>query len=315
MQSVLTTVAPVFGLIALGFAVARYGYLPEAAGKGLSDFVFLVAIPALLFRTMLDAETAEVWPFALWASYYGAVTLIWLIAGLLTRWPLRRPATDGASIAMAAGFGNIVMMGLPLALDRFGAEAAAPAAVIISNSSPLLWFAGTLHIELAGRRRETRFGTMLRELLVSLVMNPIINSLVAGSLWPLTGLGLTPALDKILLLLGLAAVPGSLISLGVGLAAFRLRGQAATVALIVFLCVVATPAVAWVLAFDVFELPPVWAGVTVLLAACPPGVNAFLFAMRYDAAVGSVSAAVAIGTALSAITISVVVLLLEYRMY
>lgn len=313
MQSVIATVAPVFGLIALGFLVTRFGYISEAAGKGLTEFVYLVAIPALLFRMMLVAEEPDVWPFTLWASYYGAVAAVWATASLLAHVLLRRPATDGASIGMAAGFGNIVMLGLPLALDRFGSEAAAPTAVIISISSPILWFAGTLHIELAARRSQTSMTAMLRELVVSLLKNPIITSLVAGSLWRFTGLGLTPVLDKMISLLGQVAVPGSLVALGLGLTAFRLSGQALTVTLIVALSLVATPAVAWVLAFDIFELAPVWAGVVVLLAACPPGANAFLFAAKYEAATGSVSAAVAVGTALSAITISIAILLLEQR--
>ena len=313
MQSVIATVAPIFGLIAIGFLIARTAYLPDTAGKGLAEFVYAVAIPALLFRTMIETGHVEVSPLALWASYYGAVAVVWLIAALLARFVLRRTPTDGASIAMASGFGNIVMLGLPLALDRFGAEAGTPTAVIIAISSPILWFAGTLHIELAARRGDSSLMAMLRDLLVSLIRNPIIMSLVAGSLYGLTGIGLHPVLDKTIALLGQAAIPGSLLALGLGLAAFKLSGQAATIAAIVFLSLVATPAVAWVLAFDVFGLPPVWAGVTVLLAACPPGANAFLFATHFKAAAGSVSAAVAVGTALAPITVSIVILLLEGR--
>ncbi len=61
---------------------------------------------------------------------------------------------------------------------------------------------------------------------------------------------------------------------------------------------------AYLLAYVVFALPPVPAGVVVLLAACPTGANAFLFASRYEQAVGVVSGAVALGTVLAAVTIS-----------
>lgn len=315
MQSVIATVAPIFGLIALGFALARSGYLTESAGKGLADFVFMVAIPALLFRMMLEAKEPEVSPLGLWASYYGAVAVVWTVAAVLTRVLLRRAATEGAAISMASGFGNIVMLGIPLAFDRFGTDAAAPAAVIVAISSPLLWFAATLHIELAARRGETTVSAMLRALMLDLLRNPIIVGLMAGLIWRLTGLGLHPVPDKMVGLLGQAAIPGALISLGIGLTGYRLTGQFATIALICSLSLIAAPALAWVLAFDVFGLPPVWAGVTVLLAACPPGANAFLFATRYDAAMRSVSAAVALGTALSAISISIVILLLEQRIF
>jgi predicted permease len=63
---------------------------------------------------------------------------------------------------------------------------------------------------------------------------------------------------------------------------------------------VAMPAIAWALAFWVFRLPPVAAGVVVLFAAMPTGANAYIFATRYQRVVNSTSGAVALGTLLSA---------------
>jgi predicted permease len=60
------------------------------------------------------------------------------------------------------------------------------------------------------------------------------------------------------------------------------------------------PAVAWVLAFWVFRLPPIAAGVVVLFAAMPAGANAYIFATRYQRVVNSASGAVALGTVLAA---------------
>lgn len=312
MYDVILIVAPVFGLIALGFILARFSILSDAAGKGLAEFVFTVAVPALLFRMMVVAEPVSAGePFAMWGAFYGAVTVIWIAAALATRALLARPARDGASIAMGANFGNIVMLGIPLALDRFGAEAATPIAIIISVSSPILWFAATLHIELASEREEMAVGKLLRDLIVSLLKNPLILGLVAGIAWRATGLGLHPVPDKMIALLGQAAIPGSLVALGLGLTAFRAHGQIATVLLVCGLSLVAFPALVWLLAFHVFALPPIWAGVAVLFAACPPGANAYLFASRYDAATGSISAAVALGTVLSVLSVTLILILLQ----
>jgi predicted permease len=115
-------------------------------------------------------------------------------------------------------------------------------------------------------------------------------------------------------LLGQAAAPAALVALGLGLTAFELRGQVATIAVICALSLALCPALAWLLAFHVFSLPPLWGGVAVLLAACPPGANAYLFATRYNAATGSVSAAVALGTALSVVSVTLVLVLLRTQM-
>jgi predicted permease len=52
------------------------------------------------------------------------------------------------------------------------------------------------------------------------------------------------------------------------------------------------------------SVPPLWAKVAVLLAAMPTGANAFLFAHRNEESVAAVSAAIALGTGLAAITVS-----------
>jgi len=315
MYDVVLIVAPVFGLIALGYLLARFAVLSEAAGKGLAEFVFTAAIPALLFRMMVTAELSEdASPFALWGSYYLSAAAIWIAAALAAKIILKRPARDGASISMGSTFGNIVMLGIPLALDRFGAEAATPIAIIISISSPLMWFVATLHVEMASEHGQASWSAQIKGLMLSLVKNPLIMGLVAGLLWRWTGLGLHPIPDKMISLLGQAAIPGSLVALGLGLTAFEMRGQVSTVTFICLMSLVAFPALVWVLAFHVFSMPPVWAGVAVILAACPPGANAYLYASRYDAATGSISAAVAFGTVLSILSVTVILVLLGNQM-
>ncbi|MDH3581193.1 MAG: AEC family transporter [Hyphomicrobiales bacterium] len=315
MYDVVLIVAPVFGLIALGFALARFGILSKTAGDGLAEFVFTVATPVLLFRIVATAEPAATGePLTLWAAYYSAVAVIWALATLATRFALARPAPDGASIAMGSNFGNIVMLGIPLALDRFGTDAATPIAILISISAPIMWFVGTLHIELVTEREEMPVGRLLKDLVLSLLKNPLIMGIVAGFAWRATGLELHPIPDKMISMLGQVAIPGSLVALGLSLTAFELRGQIGTVLLVCLLSLVAFPALVWVLAFHVFELPPIWAGVAVLFAACPPGANAYLFATRYAAAAGSVSAAVAFGTAFSILSVTLILVLLAGQM-
>lgn len=315
MYDVILIVAPVFGLILVGYGLARFGILSESAGNGLAEFVFTAAVPALLFRMMVTAEAAEgASPLSLWGAYYLAAAAVWIAAALATRFLLHRPARDGASISMGSTFGNIVMLGIPLAIDRFGSDAATPIAIIVSISSPLMWFVATLQIEMVTQREVVTWSEQVKGLIVSLAKNPLIIGLVAGLAWRWTGLGLHPIPDKMIAMLGQAAIPGSLVALGLSLTGFKLQGQLTTVSLICVLSLAVFPALVWLLAFHVFALPPVWAGVAVLFSACPPGANAFLFASRYGAAQGSVSAAVALGTVLSILSVTAILVLLSGQM-
>ena len=57
--SVLQIVAPVFVIIAAGYAALRLGYLEPGALVGLSAFVLRVALPALVFNALAGAPVGE----------------------------------------------------------------------------------------------------------------------------------------------------------------------------------------------------------------------------------------------------------------
>ena len=58
MVASLLVVLPVFGLIGLGYLARWSRLLRETTGEGLSDFVFVLAVPCLLFRTLAKADDA-----------------------------------------------------------------------------------------------------------------------------------------------------------------------------------------------------------------------------------------------------------------
>ena len=62
------------------------------------------------------------------------------------------------------------------------------------------------------------------------------------------------------------------------------------------------PLLVYLLAMHVFTMPPVWAGVAVLFASAPCGLNAYLFAERYRSGVAITASAISLSTALSIFT-------------
>src|SRR5690606_33112589 len=144
-------VAPVFGLIAIGWGAARIRYVPESAGMLLSDYAYKILIPALLFRAMATMAPPAQSPWLLAGAYGTGVALIWITATLATLLLLRRPAADALAIALATTFGNGLMLGIPLILSAFGPDAATLVVILDTCDSIVLWMLGTLHMELALR--------------------------------------------------------------------------------------------------------------------------------------------------------------------
>ncbi len=310
MNAILITVVPVFALIVLGFLAAKVKMFSNEQASGLNLFVHYIAIPALLFRTMLKVDVSQAAPWSLWASYYLAGALIWIIALMIAHNVETLKSKGGAATALSSSFGNLVLMGLPLAYVHFGEAALIPGALIIAIHAPIQWFVATLRAEWSGRNSAKPVSDMLKDLALSLARNPIIMSLLAGFVWNFAGFGLHEIVDKIISMLGQAGVPAALFALGLSIANYSFKGQLGGVVTILALKMAIFPIIAWGLAVKVLNLPPIAAGVVILFAAMPPGVNAYLFATRYKASVAAVSGAVALGTAIAMITIPLVLWLL-----
>jgi malonate transporter and related proteins len=301
-------VAPVFALIAAGYAAVLFRFVSETAHKGISEFAFSIAIPALLFRTIVVSEFSGVSPWRMWGAYYGALALTWIAALILSALlrQRREDREDGVVFAIGSVYGNIVMLGIPLTLSALGNEAAGPMALILSVNTPLLWLCGTLQMELVDRKQTASAASLILPVLRDLARNPIMLAIGLGLVWRLTGLGLHPVVDRTVELLAQAGSPAALIALGINLFRFEVKGEMLSVVVMSALKLLAMPAAAFALA-RMLDLPPLAAGVVVLFAAMPTGANAYIFAVQYQRLVNPVSGAVALGTLLAAVTLPVVV--------
>ncbi len=311
MNTILNTVLPVFGMIMLGYGFFKAKIIDEASGKGLSLFVFNVAIPALLFRTMATLSSQDSAPWNLWGTYFGGLALTWILAAFVSKYISSLNFSGGASTSMASGFGNLAMLGTPLALAHFGPTVAVPLGMILSIHAPLLWFSATLHREFSKHSSNFSLANTGQELLTNLAKNAIVVALIAGTVWRMTGLGLHPIPDKMLTMLVDASVPAALFALGVSLAGYSLKGSWDGMFAVIGLKMIVMPVMVFVLGHYVFHLQPLWLEIAVLFAAMPTGANAFLFAQRNDEAVPAISGAIAAGTALAAITASVLLYLMD----
>ena len=56
MLAAFLTVLPIFLVMALGWSATRLHLIGERTGEGLSDYVFVIAIPVLLFRSLVTAK-------------------------------------------------------------------------------------------------------------------------------------------------------------------------------------------------------------------------------------------------------------------
>lgn len=309
---VFQSLTPVFLLIGVGFLAGRRQWIRGDAVKDLSNLVFLLLIPALLFRTMstVRLDALDLTPIA---AYF-------LAAGLLLALSIAWRGFNCRSVVMAlAGtFSNMVMIGITLVGLAYGQEGLVTLLTLVSVHALILLTAGAIALELAAARQARHHGGDEPHLwqtawsaIKGSVIHPIPLPIVCGLLFAQTGLTLPTVVDRPLQLLGSAFGPLALVLVGVSLAATPLSGHWRMALWLSvsknLLLPVLVGLSAW--AFGITGLPLV---VMVVAAGLPTGANVFLFAQRYRVVEDLTTATMGMSTALSLLTLSAVMLVMSW---
>src|SRR5467141_4125615 len=145
MLSIINSIAPLVLIIFAGFISGKSGLLSGTFRKALSDFCYYFGMPALLIRTIATAPPSSTAAHLIWSGYLAPVVIVWIAATLFANDETARPNKEAPSIAMASAYGNVIMLGIPLAFAQFGQAAATTVAFIVLVHSPVLHLAAVLH--------------------------------------------------------------------------------------------------------------------------------------------------------------------------
>jgi len=226
----VAVVLPVFGLIAIGYAVAGLRLLRQESGEALADFVFAVAIPLLIFRTLALADFSGASPWLMWIPFFAVFAMNWMLGDVLIRRLFRRDARAGLVGGISSAYGNTVLLGIPLTLAAYGGDGAVPMALIVAVHLPVMMVVSSVLIERALRRDGVSEGhldakTRARNVLVTLVRSPIIIGMLAGAAWRAFGLPFTGLPAVLAGRLADIASTLALFAMGMGLWRYGVRGN------------------------------------------------------------------------------------------
>jgi malonate transporter len=314
MKAIFDIIVPVFGMVAIGWAIGRSRLLSAEGLRGLVAVTFHALFPALLFRSMAKVRIEALEPRIL-LVFFGAVLLLFVLLLPLGRL-LGMRSGDRAVFALSGTFSNGVGVGIPFVTYAFGERGLVPLLMIISIHSLILLTLASFLLEIAGQSGgRGRLLARLGSAVLTMLKHPVIPSIFAGLAWSeVTGripdLALPGAIDHILQALAAAAPPCGLIMTGASLAHVGLKEHWQPAALASFLKLAVLPAMVWAIGRYVFPLDPLWLTVATLNSALPAGANVYMVAQLYRTGVGLATNAVVISTAASVFSLSVVLLLL-----
>lgn len=299
---------PFFAVIGAGYYCGRKGLLGEDSGAALNLFVYWVALPALLFRAMAGIDVSTLFNPQFLAGYIGPITVVWAV--LLFAGPRLFGLTLGETAlhGMNSVYGNTGYMGIPLAIAAFGQTAALPAIVATIVNTALIVGTAIILIEI-DKKGEGSIPRLAAKVAGGLVRNPMLSAPALGLAWALTGLKLPVAIDSFASILGAAAGPCALFSIGLFLIGKQQGGGKAEIALMTALKLGVLPALTALMVLAIYPADPMWAKVAILMAALPTGAGSFVLAQAYGVYVLRTTSAILITTVFSLATISILFLL------
>ena len=318
MQAVLEITLPIFALVLCGYAGRRRGSISELSVDAINQFVFMFALPAMLFRVAATNPLADLLDPNFAAAWLCAGLPIYVIAyGAGRRW-LGGDRSQSAGWGLNAAHGNVGYMGLPLASELGGAKALAPILmtvildvfVIITLTIILLEFgrqpptesrAGSTDGALSfGPKRIVK---VVQSTSLGLLRSPLVLSIGLGLAWSATEWKLPIVVDNFVRLLGSVAGPSALFAIGASLGG-KAVARAPAVPVMAILKIFIHPALAAMTMLWLFPVGAYAASIGVIAAALPAASNGFIIAQRYGLEVGSISSSIVIGTVISLVTVS-----------
>ncbi len=315
MLAVLLVTFPFFALVLCGYLATRGGALPVSAIGGLNSFVLYFALPCMLYRFGAQTPIAQLLDPAVAGVYLLCALLLVGATVALTRRSMGW--NDAAFGALVAVFPNTGFMGVPLLVALLGEASAGP--VILTMALDMI-VTTSLCIALSRLDGAGAHGVAvaLRNAARGMAVNPMPWSIVLGGVASALQWRLPEPVDKTMAMLGAAASPVALFTIGAVLARSQMNqheyvppGQYVPLALAKLLV---HPLLVWAVARAAMALGADISSFTltvlVLLAALPSASNVSLLTERFGAHGGRVARIILVSTVLAFFTFSAAVALL-----
>ncbi|MFJ3057089.1 AEC family transporter [Herbaspirillum sp. NPDC087042] len=304
MLAIFNIVFPIFSLIFLGWACRKRNILSAGAASELNRFVIWLALPALLFDSMSRLTAADFANLRFIAVFAIGVAVVFLVTAWL-RTRQQAAAPDIIIDSLGSSYANVGFIGIPLCYLAFGHDGLPPSVIAMVMTACLLFAVAIVLLETC-LHAQAGLGQTVSKVGRSLLRNPIMIAPVAGIAVALSGVTIPSGVQQLFKILGGAASPCALVSLGLFLAQPVAQRARVSVSLLVAFKLLLQPAITAVLAYWILPLPRVWADSAVLLAAMPIGTGPFMLAELYQREVTVMSRAILISTTLSLPTIALI---------
>ncbi|MEM6842012.1 MAG: AEC family transporter [Bacteroidota bacterium] len=296
MIAVLGALFPVFGVVVVGFILKRIKFPGDAFWPYSDRLTYFVLFPALLINklSVANLDRPELLPMmgVLFLAILAISALVWLAKPLII-WN----NASHTSVLQGSIRPN-TYIGLAGALALFGAEGLALTAVALASVIPLVNVISVLGFARWVPSNSPSASQVLR----SILTNPLIVACALGLIINFSGLGLPSVFVALTDIVGRAALPMGLLSVGAGLQIRTLGKYWGALTLSSLLKLGLLPLLAYFLG-RYFSLQGLPLAIIVLYASLPCSVSSYTLAAELGGDKVLVAAIITIQTLLAMLSI------------
>lgn len=303
MLAVIELVLPLFAIIFLGFIAGKLARLPIEGLAWMNFYIIYAALPALFYQLLSRTPVSQFSQIGFILVSIGSTFAIFILVYLIARW--RKNNQPEATIqGLAAAYGNIGYMGIPLGLAAFGPAAGVPVALIFCFENAMHFIVAPLFMALDNNNQQTKL-ELVRHIAVKILSHPFIIATIAGVLASVFSFKLPEFANQTLDLLSKTAGPCALFAMGISAALRPLKRVPVELGYIIPIKLILHPALMYgLMVWLVPDLDPIWLYSAVLLAALPTAANVFVLAEQYGVWQERASSTIVISTLLSMATVT-----------
>jgi len=320
MITILNVVLPIFAIIVCGYIAGYTGIVPKAGAKTLNNFVFYIALPALLFQSTATAPIKQLMNWQFIAVNLGGILASFLIALMIAKFIFKHTITSASLYGMNASYGTTGYMGIPLVIAAFGNEAALPAALatLIHNIPVItivLLICESSLVMTNSQKRQHKI-KVIWMIVKPVLTSPLTIAVMAGIFVAVLEIDLPIAITTFSQLLANASGSTALFAIGLGLIGqFAIMKESdfskAEVSVIVCLKLFLQPMVTFILLMYVFDVEPLWGVISLIMSALPVGAGVFVFAQKYEKMMHQTLTAILVSIVISVISISIILVFIN----
>ena len=237
------------------------------------------------------------------AAYLWGCGVVYLLATAVALF--RRVGLQEAAVeAQCSVIGNTGFLGVPMLVVLMGPDAAGPVLMVLAID--LIVFSSLITILITGTRDGRMSAAVLGTVGKGLLKNPMIVSIALGLAFSAASVPIPDVVNDFLGLLGAAATPGALFAIGASLAG-KSAERMSVAGWLSFCKLILHPAAVALAALVLFPVAPFDAAVMIAASSLPVAGNVYILAQHYGVAPQRVSASILISTAISIVTVSLVI--------